>query len=42
VRRHGRLFQNVVKLAFGSGPLGIVIQDLLSTWIYLVVTSVVM
>jgi magnesium transporter len=28
--------------AFGSGPLGTVLQDLLSIWIYLSVTSVVM
>ena len=28
--------------AFGSGPLGTVIQDLLSIWIYLSVTSLVM
>jgi magnesium transporter len=28
--------------AFGSGPLGTVLQDLLSIWIYLSVTSLVM
>jgi magnesium transporter len=28
--------------AFGSGPLATVIQDLLSIWIYLSVTSLVM